>query len=279
MPLPSNKKRFLVNIPKRTSQKLPAAATVEAVCIFPFVFVFFISIVWMMDIFFIHSRVGAAVNSAGNDMVAYSYPYYLFLDRDYFGDNDSSSYIAETMKIGWSEALVRKKVNSLPEASRISGLSLVMSDFTKEEDIDIVVTYYVKPYISIPGIRGIYLTNHFYSKAYIGYSGKDVSTEKTVYITEHGTVYHTHLGCQALKVSPESVDYSKISNERNESGAKYYSCNDCSFAGFSDVVYITPYGTRFHARKDCGHLRIEIFEVPISQVSGREQCKFCKKKE
>lgn len=264
----------LKSIPnKGTSPRLYGSATVEAVCIFPIVIFFFISIIWMMDLFLIHSVIANVVNSTGNEMVAYSYPYESFLIG-----NSNTEVTKLALQAGWKEGYLRGKINGLNVSKRISGLTTLLSNVS-EGEIDIVVTYFVKPYIAIPGLNGVLLTNHFYSKAFVGYNLKETMSEEMVYITRTGSVYHTRLGCTALTVSPSEVSFDSVSKERNESGSKYYPCTFCNATENNGQVYITPFGNRYHASPNCNQLDIDIYEVPLSSVEGRPICKYCEKGE
>lgn len=258
--------------PKRTSQRLPGSATVEAACIVPLLIFFFISFIWMLDLFTLHAKVGNIVTCIGREMTAYSYPYQCFLEGSQGEDN---SLVAAAIKIGFTEAGVRKKIRELPESDRIEDLTLLLSDLDESDEIDIVATYYVRPYLEIPGLKGVILTNHFHSAAFTGYERTENAGEM-VYITRTGTVYHTSLDCQALKVTILSVPFSGVEERRNEEGASYYPCELCASQGTGTSVYITPYGNRYHFLRECSALKTDVFEVPLSDVSDRRKCKFCK---
>ena len=256
---------------KRASPKSDASATVEAVCIFPFVIFFFLSIIWYTELFYIHSCVGNAVNLVGNEIVAYSYP----LSLVYNGGGGNDEILEMVSDVGVTETYLRGKIKELSVYSELSGLTFVFSDFSESGAVDIAVTYYVEPYLEIPGINGVYLTNHFYSKKYTGYTGSDDTADTLVYITRTGTVYHTSPDCRVLKCTTEAVSYSSVSDMRNRDGSKYYPCEFCEKNGFGSCVYITPYGTRYHSSDSCSAIKTDIFEVPLSEVSDRRKCKFC----
>ena len=264
---------FNVHSQKRISPRLSASTTVEAAMILPFIILFFISIMWFINLFHIHNEIGASLNLIGNEMVAYSYPYSL-LKSDAGIDGELTNL---ALKVGWNELYVKERISELDVSSKIDSLSTLLSDYSKEDAIDIVVTYSVNPPFDIPGIPAVILTNHFYSKMFVGYGGKETETDQLVYITPTGSVYHTDLDCRALKYKVISVKSSDISKERNESGAKYYPCEKCSGSGFGDQVYITEYGTRYHSNKKCSELKVDVFEVPLSSVKDRPKCKFCEK--
>lgn len=262
---------FIIQSQKRISPKLSASATVEAAMILPFIILFFVSIMWFIKLFHIHNEIGAKLNLIGNEMVAYSYPYTLLKSKA--GVDDELTDLA--LSIGWTELYVKEQIMDLSVSSKIDSLTTLLSDHSKEDAIDIVVTYSVKPPLDIPGIPSVILTNHFYSKMFVGYNRKETESDELVYITQTGSVYHTSLDCRALKYKVNSVKSSDISNKRNESGAKYYPCEKCSQYGFGNLVYITEYGTRYHSDKKCSELKVNIYEVPLSSVKDRHKCRFC----
>lgn len=258
---------------KGASPKLSASATVEAVCVMPVILFFFITVMWFMDLFYIHSEIAGIVNSVGNEMVAYSYPYNSFLS----GDNQAD-VLKLALQAGWKEGYLRNEIKKTSISDRISFLSTILSNVT-EGEIDIVATYFVEPYITIPGLKGVFLTNHFYSKSFTGYDRKDAVSEEMVYITRTGDVYHTYLNCTALNIKPSEVFYDNVDDLRNESGSKYYPCSFCKADTNSGSVYITPFGNRYHSSPNCSQLDIDIFEVPISSAGERRICKYCNRGE
>lgn len=265
-------KNVPIEVLERTSFKLPAAATVEAVSIFPAIILFFVSLVWFLRLFYIHSEIGSELTLIGNEMVACSYPYYAVT-----GDiTDSSEVIKLAEQVGWSEGYVKKKIEKLPVYADITGMTTLLSNFKEEGAIDLKLTYYVEPKIMIPGIKGIFLTNHFYSRMYTGYEGKEISDEEMVYITRTGRVYHTDLNCRGLKITIKPVLFSRLQYERNESGSKYYPCEKC-MKEECGMVYVAPHGNRYHSTKSCSELKVDIFQVPLSEAGGRRKCLFCGK--
>lgn len=259
---------------KRISSRVSAVATVEAAVIFPVIIFFFISIIWFVQLFLIHSEIGGELNLIGNEMVAYSYPY------NHLTGADSDETLNLVSSVGWNELYVKGRIEKLNVAGKISSLTTLLSDY-ESQDIDIVVTYAVNPVLEIPGLRHVILTNHFNSKAYIGY-GK-VSTEEKrqeqeiVYITKNGEVYHDSLSCQALKTTISSVDICDVENKRNKDGAKYYQCSKCKSENCGSTVYITPYGNRYHNSLECSDLNTDVHAVYISDVGDKRHCRFCER--
>lgn len=258
------------DIQKRISLRLSAVATVEASLIIPVIIFLFVSIIWMVDLFYIHSEMGADLDSVGKEIVAYSYPYAVA------GNDGGESELANlAASVGRNEIYVKSRIKEPKILGNVSQVTTLMSSGSYDE-IDIVLTYRVEPLLTIPGIKGVYLTNHFYSKAYVGYTGNDAESDETVYITRTGVVYHTSLNCRILKTTINKISMNAVEKSRNESGSKYYACEFCNFSNHNSEVYITPTGNRYHSSEKCFQLKTDIFEIPLSEAGGRGKCKYCK---
>lgn len=251
-----------------------ASLTVECALVFPILLAFFLGMFWMIELFEIHSDIGSELYSAGNELVSYSF----CLNKDFDKQKADESLLKQLGTIGFNEVFIKKRLSSAKSASKVKYLNTLLSDVKTKGEIDIEVTYYAVPYIPIPGIHGIWLTNHFYSKAYTGaeLSGnKEDEEDVIVYITPNGKVYHTSINCSTLKTTISAVRYSELSNERNDSGAKYYPCEYCGGKVKDGTVYITPTGRRYHSSLQCGELRTSISEIKLSQVGSRRKCMRC----
>lgn len=267
----TNLKNLNLSNHKRISLKLSASATVEATLIFPLVILFFMSVIWIVDLFYIHSTIGFELDSVGKELVSYSYPYKMYIQ----GGEESGELNGILSSVGWNEGYVKSRLNKTEVSTRVSSLTTLLSDFSSD-DIDIVVTYFVEPILKIPGVDGVFLTNHFFSKPYSGYSkGRATESDKRVYVTRTGSVYHTSLNCRSLKTTIISVAYDGVSAKRNEAGSKYYSCELCGRGNHGSVVYITPTGNRYHNSASCSELKTDIFEICLSEAGGRGKCKYC----
>ncbi|MCR5279389.1 MAG: hypothetical protein K6E19_08115 [Lachnospiraceae bacterium] len=248
--------------------KQKASATVEALLIMPVILTFILSIAWLADIIGIHSEIGGVVNNVGNSLVAYSYAYNTLSEESLKNKSFESA-----VYFGISEGYLRHEIAKTRSNSEISALACSLGSITDEE-ITLSVSYKVEPPIKVPGFRGFYLKNTFYSKAYTG-CHEEVCDDELVYITRTGEVYHTATDCRALKVTVKNVSSGQISSQRNKSGGKYYPCEKCAKAGSAATVFITPYGNRYHYDRDCYEINSIWFEVPHSKVKERRKCKFC----
>lgn len=251
--------------------KEAGSATVETLMLIPIVFTFYMSIVWLMSLFYFHAEIGAIVDEAGYNIVMYSYSQYC-IENKMPGDKENEL----TAKIGSvmiSEGYVRSKINNSAAAGHITYLSCILSNVDINEEVDLTVKYLIKPYVKIPYFNGYILTNKFYSKTYSGYSGS-LEKDIKVYITKYSTVYHTNSDCRALKHDVQQTSINDIDKKRNNDGSRYFACKRC-YDNSQQTVYIAPYGIKYHSDNNCRDLKVDVFEVWKSEIEGRRKCSFC----
>lgn len=106
------------------------------------------------------------------------------------------------------------------------------------------------------------------------YSG----TKEYVYVAENGSVYHRSRDCVYLQPEIHSIEYGKVSSQRNNSGGIYRVCKSCSEeVVFTEdmAVYITPYGDRFHVNTACSGLKRTVKKIELSKVGNLPPCSKC----
>lgn len=138
---------------------------------------------------------------------------------------------------------------------------------------------------SIPGLPSWLLQLRLYQRVQVhDYAGRSmipketVGDDKYVYVAENGTVYHMDIGCTYLRLGIQSVKADVVDTLRNQSGGKYKPCEYCmgnQFETESSIVYITPYGARYHQTKDCSGLRRTVRRVLQSEIPGFPPCSKC----
>ena len=137
----------------------------------------------------------------------------------------------------------------------------------------------------IPGIPSQLLQLNIYQNVRISsYAGRSMASSQTdkhteyVYIAENASVYHRKVDCTYLKLGIQSVAGKQVEHLRNQSGGKYKACESCTKGGEAaayQMVYITPYGARFHCSKDCSGLRRSVRKVELSAVAAVPPCSKC----
>lgn len=138
---------------------------------------------------------------------------------------------------------------------------------------------------SIPSLPGQFFPLRLYQQiALNNYKGKSMIPESGngegvyVYVAENGTVYHRDIGCAYLRLGIKEVNMDQIGIMRNRSGGKYKACERCldgDKVSNHQTVYITPYGIRYHSKRDCSGLRRTIRKLELSQVSQLPPCSKC----
>lgn len=266
----SYRRRASFKLSKRLSC---GSVSIEAAAAFPVILLLFLSFFWALLLFWVHTEIEAKLYSIGNEVVACSYAYSEVFSKE----NLDSDLINEIVSVSFNQGYVVKKLKESPAGKWTKNLNAILSDIKTSDTVDISVTYFVKPIMTVPGFKGVWLTNHFYSKSYTGFScskEKDIE-DVIVYITKTGSVYHTSLACSSIKSKVDMVSKNDISKVRNKDKAKYYPCKKCSSTDDGNVVYITEYGNRYHQSINCSELKVDVYGVKLSEVNGRRKCRLC----
>ena len=266
--------RFLTGASSKFSKHISRGSiTLEAALAFPVVLTLFLSLFWILELFWIHTEIEASLYTIGNEIVACSYSFDELFDKS----NVDEELWNEIKRIGFNEMAIGRTLRNSIAGQRTKYLNVLLSDVSKSNDIDIKVTYRVKPIISLPGFEGIWLSNHFYSKAYVGDFSEISQEEKEiiVYVTKNGEVYHTTLSCNSIKSQISQIPIKNISSFRSKDGSKYYPCAKCKGVEQGKVAYITPFGNRYHKKINCSELKVDVYAVKLSEVKGKRKCKLC----
>ncbi|MBR6308541.1 MAG: pilus assembly protein [Lachnospiraceae bacterium] len=246
------------------------AATVEALLVMPIAFSFAMALIWMIRIFGIHSEVGAILNEVGASYVENSYVY-AAIDGD---TDDNGLALSEICEDIITEGDLIMRIKNEYAYTFMDDMFCGINIFGTPECVDIWADYLVTPPIRIPGYKGMRLHNRFYAKKFTGYTPAKTDEEE-VYVTKGSKVYHTHLSCTALKTDIREVGYNSLKDLRNNDGSKYYACEKCGGKEQSGTVLITPYGNRFHTKRDCPELKLNVYKIPKSEIGGKRKCFYC----
>lgn len=151
--------------------------------------------------------------------------------------------------------------------------------YSNEEYIDLVEIYQAAPMAAMMGFGKFNMYNRMRTKAWTGYdsvnaTGNDAYSERLVYITPNGTVYHISAACSYLKLSIQAIEKTNIDKLRNADGSIYYECELC-YGNEKNMVFITDYGNRYHSTLMCSGLKRIIEAIPISEAGNRRPCQKC----
>lgn len=236
----------------------------------PIVFSFTMAMVWMIEIFGIHGAVGAILTDVGAGYVENSYVFAAIES----GSDDEGPALSNICEDIITEGGLIMRIRNDYAYTFMDDLYCGINIFQVSESVDIWADYMVRPPVNIPGFNGIRLHNRFYSKKFTGYTPAKTD-EETVYVTKGSKVYHTHLECTALKTDIREVSFGEVENHRNNGGSKYYACNKCEAQNPHGIVYITPYGNRFHTSRDCQELKLNVYKIPKSEIGEKRKCYYC----
>lgn len=155
---------------------------------------------------------------------------------------------------------------------------------SKKDCVEFYKIYRISPAVRGPGFQSFLTANHCVAHIWNGYDNSGVfETEDDpayVYVTESGTVYHRRRSCKHLNVTIMEISPTELSTARSEDGSIYRPCPDCA-KGMSqnelagNVLYIAPYGIKYHLRITCSDLKRTVFVVPFAQVKGKRPCSEC----
>ena len=124
-----------------------------------------------------------------------------------------------------------------------NGISGIWIDLTE-------IRTFTFPFSMIP-VPGIALTERARVYPWIGYEqGSDDASDsdrddEMVYVTDYGSVYHTHADCTHLDLTIIATTTDEVGSLRNDYGEKYRKC-DYFPAGYTGTVYVTAKGDRYY---------------------------------
>lgn len=270
--------------------------TIETAMILPIVIITLLGILYFIIIMNLQMEIQHVLNETGREAAKYAYLYEEMFDLPQENNEklikESEIGVKDIIYSGFTSVYALKQIKEKIGLERLNnscirggsnGLILLGGDFLSADDvIDLVLRYYIDiPYFPNTSF-GISIIQRCRVKAWTGYklleNKEDLEEqEEIVFITEHGTVYHTNRNCSHLNLSTRLVNIYQLDTLRNFSGGKYYPCELCMKSEVEGIkkVYITNEGDRFHINKNCSGLKRTIKEIPISEVEGKGLCKRC----
>ena len=169
------------------------------------------------------------------------------------------------------------------KSEAVKNTNFLLSSFLKDNDmIHLVMTFLVKTPVGGIKLPGVFFLQRASVRGWTGRKGSDGTSgeeggddsAQTVFVTEHGTVYHTDIQCTHIKLSIRQVSRESLTGLRNTSGEIYHSCEKCgSKAGNS--VYITEDGNRYHSSLECSGLKRTVNEVSLEEIENLRPCSKC----
>lgn len=276
---------------KRVSVRPSGSLTLEAAVILPLFLMLLIGIWCFFQILLFQTQLQHAMDSAAQKASAYYGAAQQFRTDD--GETaDSLGMIGKeilscVVTNGYLKAEIRQNLGDAGNQRWLEngteGLYPVLLGAPEETGmIDFIVSYRIKmPFI--PGTVGTLQTAQRSRRAI--WSGtlrwrkaEDPEQEKLVYITEHGSVYHTSLECRYLHLKIRTIWANELREARNQAGRSYTPCERCGKQLTAYCYYVTESGERYHTKMTCPALTRNIRTVPLKEVS-LPPCSSCGQKE
>lgn len=248
---------------------LSASMTVEAVFVIPLFVFFSIIMIYVINLINFQNRVNEIMYDTTRELSRLEY-------------NISGSATDVSAMALLQTGLESGTVDKIGIRGGRLGITSFQSEF-EEDDINFVVNYTTRVPFDFLGIVDLNCMQRMYIRKWIGNEDKGDNgdnnqdqTDRMVYITETGTVYHTDRNCTHLLLSKKSVSANQIDELRNLGGGKYHACELChADSAGSSVVYITDWGDRYHSDVNCSGLKRGVMTVPYESVSDWPQCSRC----
>lgn len=264
-----------------------ASLTVEASMAFP---VFFFAVFYLLQLFSVlraEVMIAEAGITSAREAAAFSY------GAERLADGENA--VAKTLKEFFDQKLIRDATITgvffarcdgevLKQAKVAQGYSGMWVNTEKVgEKTQAEIYYRVKPSNVLGAERGSFYVMRLVYRNWtgetgsVGPGGDGASGSDVVYMTEHGTVYHTDKSCTHIKIEVRAVAVSGIETERNSSGGRYSACEFCSpVRSGSGQVYVTEYGTKYHAVSSCSAIRRKAKECLLEEVRQKySPCSRC----
>lgn len=155
------------------------------------------------------------------------------------------------------------------------GISLLESRVDREY-LHLRATYRMDLPVNFFGLGSLRMWNQGQFRKWVGTQLPSEEGEVYVYITPSGEVYHKSADCSSIHVTVREAERDEIGAKRGSDGQKFYACPLCVNEGWQiGNVYYTDYGTLYHAKKECRHLKRTTNRVLLSEVTGRRPCHVC----
>lgn len=241
--------------PRRTSffasfslgRLVSAGMTVEATMALPLFLFFFLHLMGCVEMIRLHGKLTFALWDTGKKLMVYG-AVAEAAEVDLPDIGVSYLYVENCLV----QLLGKDYLDESPLVYGRKGLNYLASEYN-EEEVDIALSYEVRPKISIFPFTYSRMGNRFLGKTWSGYDveGKE---EKYVYVTLYGEVWHSTPDCTHIFIDIKLASRKNIEGLQNNVGAYYRPCELCEEEKWTDVVYYTPQGDCFHKVKNCSAL-------------------------
>ena len=251
-----------------------AALTVEAALELPIFFILIAIVLQYACVMRTAAQFSGSLTTTAQEMAIAAY-------KEEYGD--ANKIIRAALSDAWAASQV---IDTAADKDAVRNASFLNSSYLKNDDyIRLVLSYQPKPKFSLIQLPMTFFVQKAVVRGWVGKDGhsnrgsreetEDNSSRK-VYVTEHGSVYHTNPGCSHLKVTIIPVSQGQLKSVRNTSGSKYHRCQYCGNHS-TGQYYVDPYGTSYHTSVNCPGLKRTVHELDMDECGHMHECKDCRK--
>ena len=157
-----------------------------------------------------------------------------------------------------SEAYAAGAILSRINQEWVEDVSFQGTEIGPDDMVHIVMHYRMRLPFSVLGLDSLPFESVCSRRMWTGAVGnrwekegwENGQEEEIVYIGKTSTRYHRQRSCHYLSNVLKPAAAADIEDLRNQEGKRYHACQTCG--GGSGTVYISDYGTSYHASPDCG---------------------------
>ena len=250
-----------------------ASLTVEAALELPLFFVLTAIILQYACVMRTAAQYSGSLTTTAQEMAVAAY-------KEQYGD--ANKVLRAALSDAWATAQV---INTAKDKDAVRYASFLNSSYLKENNmIKLVLSYQPRPKYTPLSLPLTFFVQKAAVRGWIGKDGRsgrkkkekgDNSQNRTVYVTEHGSVFHTNPDCSHLKVTIIPVTRKQLEHARNVSGGKYKKCPHCG-SQRTDQYYVDPYGSCWHTSVECSHLKRTVHEKDMEECGHMHECKDCR---
>jgi hypothetical protein len=250
---------------------LSGVMTLEAVIVLPLLAGFFAAVLFFFRVMQTEVEVQKALDDTARRMAVY------MADTEPEESGNLSAVVLGSIKAQFLTEMRDYDVAEKYIAGGKWGILFTDSTMTDRE-INLVASYVMQVPVKIPASEGLVITQTAVSRKWNGWkAGADqADSDKYVYVTEYGTVYHTKRSCKYLNPSITMAPYATVDTLQNNQNRKYRDCELCGDkAVVGGIVYITNEGECYHNDLACSGLKRTVEITRLSEVGELPACSKC----
>lgn len=260
---------------RRDRTYVSGSMTVEGALLIPVFLFFFLHLMSAAEMMRLHGKLQAALWNAGNRAALYGG---IFEEEAENLPDAGISYVLIHSLV--SDCLGHEYLEASPLVHGEKGLNYLRSEYRDQKEcVDIVVTYQVKPVLSLFSFSYRRMSNRYYARAWTGYDTVGNSGIKYVYVTSEGEVWHAVPNCSYIYHVVQASTIAQIKSLKNARGSEYKVCDFCKDQPPGEQVYYTRTGERYHMQEDCTAIYKDIRAIVWREDMPYRACSRCANKE